>query len=243
MPIPILDDIAQAQRTILRRVPLDEVEVTPALLDSIERLFGARLTPAQAVDQIIRDVRDRGDAALHDWSVRLDGTDLPSFEVPHERFAQAAAALDPELLAALQLSADQIERFHLRQARNSWVDFSAEGAIGQLVVPLQRVGIYAPAGSAPLPSSLLMAAIPARVAGVEDIIVCSPPQRSSGEVSEIVLAAAHVAGVNRVFALGGAQAIAALAYGTSSVPQVDKIAGPGNLFVVLAKRAVYGVVG
>jgi histidinol dehydrogenase len=115
--------------------------------------------------------------------------------------------------------------------------------LGQIVAPLRRVGLYAPGGAAPLPSSLLMAAIPARVAGVEEILVCSPPQRATGLPAEVVLAAAHVAGVDRVFALGGAQAIAALAYGTERVPQVDKVAGPGNLFVVLAKRAVYGVVG
>src|SRR6195952_4749621 len=243
MPIPIFDDIALARRTILRRVPLDEIEVSPAQLDASERIYGARLTPAEAVDRIIKDVRERGDAALHDWGARLDGASGAAFEGPRARIEQAAATLDPALLEALKLAAGEIERFHRRQARNSWVDFSVEGALGQLVVPLQRVGLYAPGGTAPLPSSLLMAAIPARVAGVEEIIVCSPPQRDTGEVAEIVLAAAQIAGVDRVFALGGAQAIAALAYGTESVPQVDKIAGPGNLFVVLAKRAVYGVVG
>ncbi len=243
MPIPIIDDITAAQAGILRRMPLDEMTVPPALLDGIERIFGARLSPAEAVDRIIRDVRARGDTALFDWSTQLDNASGGPLEVPRARWEQAAEALDPALLASLRLAAEQIERFHRRQARNSWVDFSVEGALGQLVVPLQRVGLYAPGGSAPLPSSLLMAAIPARVAGVEELIVCSPPQRATGEVHEIVLAAAYVAGVDRVFALGGAQAIAAMAYGTASVPQVDKIAGPGNLFVVLAKRAVYGVVG
>ncbi len=243
MPIPLFGDIAEASRTILRRVPLDELSVPESLRDSIERLFGARLTPAEAVERIIRDVRERGDAALHEWGARLDGARGGAIEVPRARLQQAAEALDPELLAALRLAAGEIERFHRHQARNSWVDFNVEGALGQIVVPLQRVGLYAPGGSAPLPSSLLMAAIPARVAGVEEIVVCSPPQRDTGEVHTIVMAAAYVAGVDRVFALGGAQAIAAMAYGTASVPQVDKIAGPGNLFVVLAKRAVYGVVG
>ena len=243
MTIRIFDDIGAARGGILRRVPLDELAAPEALLASIERLFGARLTPAQAVERIIGDVRARGDAALHEWGARLDGATGGPIEVPRERWQAAAEALDPQLLGALRLAAEQIERFHRRQARNSWVDFSVEGALGQLVVPLQRVGLYAPGGSAPLPSSLLMAAIPARVAGVEQIVVCSPPQRATGQVHEIVLAAAYVAGVDRVFALGGAQAIAAMAYGSASVPQVDKIAGPGNLFVVLAKRAVYGVVG
>lgn len=243
MTIPILDDVAAARRTILRRVPFDEITATPAMLDRNEHLFGERLAPVQAVDRIIADVRDHGDAALRRWSERLDGVALDAFEIDAEAIAAAVERLDPALLAALRLAAEQIERFHSRQSRNSWVDFNVEGALGQLVVPLQRVGLYAPGGSAPLPSSLLMAAIPARVAGVEEIVVCSPPQRDTGAVSDVVLAAAHVSGVQRVFALGGAQAIAAMAYGTESVPQVDKIAGPGNLYVVLAKRAVYGVVG
>ena len=243
MTLPIYADIAHAKRTVLRRVALDEIEAPPALLDSIERSFGERLSPDQVVQRILKDVRERGDTALHEWSQKLDGYTGAAFEVPPAAIEAAVARLDPALLTALKLAAAQIERFHQKQARNSWVDFSAEGALGQLVVPLQRVGLYAPGGSASLPSSLLMAAIPARVAGVAEIIVCSPPQRATGQIADIVLAAAQIAGVQRVFALGGAQAIAALAYGTASVPQVDKIAGPGNLFVVLAKRAVYGVVG
>jgi histidinol dehydrogenase len=242
LPIPIITDIAEAQRTILRRVPLDLVEATPAMLDRIMATFGERLTPAQAVDRIIGDVRVRGDLALHEWGAKLDGP-VATFEVPHERIVEAAMVIDPALLDALKLAAGELERFHTRQLRNSWVEFGAEGALGQIVMPLQRVGIYTPGGGAVLPSSLLHAAIPARVAGVDEIIVCSPPQRATGEIDPIVLAAAHVAGVNRVFRVGGAQAIAAMAYGTASIPQVDKIAGPGSLFVVLAKRAVYGVVG
>ena len=122
------------------------------------------------------------------------------------------------------------------------MDWSVQGALGQIVVPLERVGVYVPAGTAPLPSSLLMAAIPARVAGVDEIVVCAPPQRETGAVDPLILAAAHIAGVRTVYQLGGAQAIAAMAYGTESVRRVDKIVGPGNIFVVLAKRAVYGVV-
>lgn len=242
MPIPIIADIEAARRGILRRVPLDEVEANAALRASIARTFGEALNPAQAVERIIADVRQRGDAALHDWSARVD-TAVEHFEVPRARLEQALERQDPALVEAMRLSAEQLRRFHGHQARNTWVDFSAEGALGQMVVALDRVGVYAPGGSAPLPSSLLHAAIPARVAGVREIIVCSPPQRETGEMSEIVMAAALIADVDRVFAVGGAQAIAAMAYGTQSIPQVDLIAGPGNLFVVLAKRAVYGVVG
>ncbi|NJK79421.1 MAG: histidinol dehydrogenase [Chloroflexaceae bacterium] len=245
MSIPIFSELAQAQASILRRVPFDAMVVPPALREGIAARFGEALTPAQAVDRVIADVRGRGDAALHEWTQRLDGVTLEQLEVPHEQLAAAAAALDPDVLAALRLAAQELERFHLRQSRNSWADHSVEGMLGQLVVPLRRVGIYVPGGAAPLPSSLLHAAIPAKVAGVEELMVCTPPQRGTvGHLpAQIVLAAAHVAGVARLFMLGGAQAIAALAYGTASVPQVDKIVGPGNLFVVLAKRAVYGVVG
>jgi len=226
MTIPIIRDIAVAQAGILCRGSLDEDEAA-----------------AQTVAQIIRDVRSRGDTALREWTRRLDGVTLERFAVPHARLEAAAAALDPALLEALHLAAAELERFHLRQVRNTWVDFSVEGALGQLVIPLERVGIYVPGGTAPLPSSLLHAAIPARVAGVTEIIACSPPQRATGEPAAIVMAAAHVAGVTQLFALGGAQAIAALAYGTAGVPRVDKIAGPGNQFVTLAKKAVFGTVG
>jgi histidinol dehydrogenase len=241
MTMPIFDDLAVARRTILRRAPFDEIDVPVTLLNAIEQRFGARLTPAEAVDRVVRDVRERGDDALRDWSQRLDAYTGP-LEVSSEYCAAALASLDPDLRSAIEVAIGELTRFHQRQLRTSWVEFDAEGALGQIVTPLQRVGIYVPGGAAPLPSSLLHAAIPARVAGVEELIVCTPPQRN-GDVDPTVLAAAAAAGVARVFAVGGAQAIAAMAYGTASVPRVDKIVGPGNLFVVLAKRAVYGVVG
>lgn len=175
MPVPILTDLTHARQTILRRVPFDAMPVPQSLQDGIAARFGERLTPAQAVERVLADVRERGDAALHEWTYRLDGVQLDRFELGAQDFAAAAARLDPNQLAALQLAADQLERFHLRQQRNSWTDFSVEGVFGQLVVPLQRVGIYVPGGAAPLPSSLLHAAIPARVAGVAELIVCTPP--------------------------------------------------------------------
>jgi histidinol dehydrogenase len=242
MPIPLFDDIAAARRGPLQRVALEAVAVSPAVQRSLETMFGPGTTPASAVEQIIASVRSEGDAALQRWSAQIEGVALTTFEVDRSTIAAAYAALDPALVAALREAAAEIERFHRKQTRQSWVDWTDEGALGQIVLPLERVGVYAPGGTAPLPSSLLMAAIPARVAGVPEIIVCSPPQRDTGEVSPLVLVAADIAGVSRVFRLGGAQAIAALAYGTASVPRVDKIVGPGNLFVVLAKRAVYGAV-
>lgn len=243
MTIPIISDVNDARATILRRVPPEEIRVSQQVQESITARFGEALTPAQAVDRVVQDVRQRGDAALHAWTERLDGVSLDHLAVPAERLEQAAAALEPQLHEALHLAVNELDRFHRHQTRNSWIDSNVEGVLGQLVVPLQRVGIYVPGGTAPLPSSLLHAAIPARVAGVEELIVCTPPQKTTGEPAAIVLAAAHIAGIQRVFQVGGAQAVAALAYGTEAIPQVDKIVGPGNLFVMLAKRAVFGAAG
>jgi len=226
MTIPIITDLALARAGVLRRAPLDEDTAT-----------------AQAVAEIIAAVRAAGDTALRALSARFDGVAPAALEVPRERWRVAAEALDPELRAALELAVAEIRSFHARQARNSWVDFSVEGARGQLVLPLQRVGIYVPGGAAPLPSSLIHAAVPAQVACVEEIIVCSPPRPESGEPAPVIMAAAHLVGIHRLFAVGGAQAVAAMAYGTESVPRVDKIAGPGNRFVIQAKRLVYGAVG
>jgi len=235
--------VEEARASILRRVSLEEVEVPFEVQASIRRLFGADLTPIQVTTRIIADVQKRGDAALREWTARLDGIELDRFEVPPEEVRAAVNTVDPGLVEALHLAADRVRAFHKHQPVHSWTDFGSHGALGQLVRPLNRVGIYVPGGTASLPSSLLMAAIPARVAGVSEIIVTSPPDRETGKPSPVILAAAAVADVERVFSLGGAQAIASLAYGTQTVPRVDKICGPGNLFVTLAKRQVYGVVG
>ena len=242
MTIRIFQDIDLARREVLRRRMFEDVEVSPGVQRGLDRVFGEGTTPAQAVEQIIAEVRLRGDDALHDYSRAIEGVELDAIEVSEDELSAALNALDPELRSALELAAERIERFHTKQTRQSWVDWSDEGALGQIVVPLDRVGIYVPGGTAPLPSSLLMAAIPARVAGVNELIACAPPQRDTGTVAPLILAAAHIAGIRRVFQVGGAQGIAAMAYGTASVPRVDKIVGPGSIFVVLAKRAVYGVV-
>src|SRR5262245_33086059 len=146
MPIPIFANAAAARATILRRVPLEEGALPPEALERNRAIYGEPLTPAQAGERIISSVRTRGDEGLREWTERLDGVALEHLELPQERLAQAAAELEPELLAALLLAAGEIERFHCRQVRNSWTEFGAEGALGQLVVPLQRVGLYVPGG-------------------------------------------------------------------------------------------------
>ncbi|GAB4482006.1 MAG: histidinol dehydrogenase [Anaerolineae bacterium] len=235
-------ELEEARRTILRRVPLDEFEVTESVKQRIADVFGEGLSPEEAVRRIVGDVRSRGDAALLEWTERLDRARLSSLTATAREINAGAAATPPEVLDALRLAADRIRAFYRQQPLTSWVSAGAEGLLGQVILPVDRVGVYVPGGTAPLPSSLLMSAIPAQVAGVKEIIVCTPPGRD-GSVPDVILAAAHVAGIERVFKLGGAQAIAAMAYGTESIPRVDKIVGPGNLFVTLAKRQVYGAVG
>jgi histidinol dehydrogenase len=238
----IIDGVALARQTVLSRRTWDTVEVTPAMQAGIERIFGEPLSPDQVVARILEDVRNRGDAAVFDYNRRIDGAEIGELRVTDDEIAAAWEKTPTELRQALQMSADRIRAFHERQYRQSWVDWDDEGgALGQIIRPLQRIGLYAPGGRAPYPSSLLMAAVPARVAGVQEIIVTSPP-RKDGRVSDVVLAAAQVAGVDAVFRVGGAQAIGAMAYGTESISRVDKIVGPGNLFVMLAKKRVYGQV-
>jgi histidinol dehydrogenase len=214
----------------------------PQVVDGIERIFGERLTPAEAVARVLKDVQLRGDEALRAWSEQIDGASLHRLNIPRGELEAAYFGLAPAQRAALDLAAERITAFHRKQPIGSWMDAGPDGVMGQIVRPLERVGVYVPGGSAPLPSSLLMAAIPARVAGVEQVICCTPPRRN-GQVHDLILAAAFKAGVDALFTLGGAQAIAAMAYGTESVPAVDKIAGAGGLFVTLAKRQVIGAVG
>lgn len=232
----------EAQRTLLKRQALDEVEASSELASAILRLFGEPLTPDQVVARILEDVRTQGDEALLYYTELLDGARPSALRVPPERIEQAWERTPEHVRRALTLSADRIRAFYERQPRQSWLEWDdAGGAVGQMIRPMERVGVYAPHGSAPYPSSLLMAAVPARVAGVPEVIVATPPR--NGVLSDAILAAARVAGVTEVYAIGGAQAVAALAYGTASIPRVDKIMGPGNIFVVLAKRRVYGRVG
>jgi histidinol dehydrogenase len=246
-------DVSEAQKSILKRIPPDETAVPPVVLERIAATFGERINAEEAVHRILRDVRSRGDAALREWSAKLDGfpADAP-IRVPAEALSAALEALDPETRIALETAAERIREFHRRQPLTSWLTNDLGGTLGQFIRPIQRVGLYVPGGTAPLPSTVLMSAIPAQVAGVKDIVVITPPLRQSPNlpitnyqftVSPVILAACALCGITEVYALGGAQAIAALAYGTESVPAVDKIFGPGNLFVTLAKRQVFGAVG
>ena len=198
----------------------------------------------EAVARIVADVAARGDAALVEYTRRFDDLDVGSgaeLRIGADELARAAAAIDPELLASLRRAAENVRRFHERQREHGFVDWLPDGSLlGQRVGPLRRVGIYVPGGRAAYPSSVLMNAIPAAVAGVDEIAMVSPTP--GGQASPVVLAAAHVAGVTEVLRIGGAQAVAALAYGTETVGRVDKIVGPGNKWVAEAKRQVFGLV-
>ncbi|MCU0766578.1 MAG: histidinol dehydrogenase [Gammaproteobacteria bacterium] len=197
------------------------------------------------VNRVLADVRTRGDAALVEYTARFDGwmpAHAAALEIPLARLAQAWGAIPEVQREALAHAAARIRAYAERQKVEGWTYTEADGTVlGQQVTPLDRVGLYVPGGKAAYPSSVLMNALPAKVAGVAELVMVVPTPR--GEVNELVLAAAHVCEVDRVFAVGGAQAVAALAYGTASVPAVDKIVGPGNIYVATAKRAVFGQVG
>jgi len=198
-----------------------------------------------AVRAILEDVRQRGDAAVLAHTERLDGVrlDAQTLRVPEAECDAALASLDPGVREALALAADRIGAFHARQRRESWfAEEAGTGVLGQLVRPLRRVGLYVPGGSAAYPSSVLMNAIPATVAGVGEVVMCTPAGKG-GSVAPAVLAAARLAGVREIYRIGGAQAVAALAYGTETIPRVDKITGPGNIYVATAKKLVFGQAG
>jgi histidinol dehydrogenase len=209
----------------------------PLLTREIPR-YGA--APEATVKRILAEVRAKGDKALFTYTKKLDGVELKSLDVSNSEISDAYKKVDKKLLAALKLAADRIEQFHFLCKQRLEPGFLTKG-LGRLIRPLNRVGIYVPGGSAAYPSTVLMTAIPARVAGVKEIFVVTPPNKN-GVIPSPTLVAADIAGVNRIFKIGGAQAIAALAFGTESVPKVDKICGPGNVFVVAAKRMVYGTV-
>ena len=209
---------------------------TSEILDRKENVFNV----ADAVSEIIKNVRAKGDEALFEYSRKFDRVELSSLEVTKEEIENALNLVEPEFIEILREAKENIYAFHSRQVRNSFLISEKEGVIiGQKVIPIEKVGLYVPGGTAAYPSSVLMNAIPAKIAGCDEIVMVTPPAKD-GSVAPAILAAASVAGVDRIFKVGGAQAVAALAYGTESVPSVDKIVGPGNAYVAEAKKQVFG---
>jgi histidinol dehydrogenase len=238
-------DAQTATQTILKRTPPEEFPVSGRVREGITQLFGEPLTPDEAVSRILKDIRLNGDSALQSWTLKLDGLDLRLSSVPKDLIQSALDSISPAQRDALEQAAARIESFHRRQPLASWFTNELGGTLGQIIRPIQRVGLYVSGGTA-LPSSVLMSAIPAHVAERQEIVVVHLPIVHSPmhfPVDPIILAACAISGVDEVYLLGGAQAIGALAYGTETIHPVDKIFGPGNLFVTLAKRQVYGVVG
>ena len=204
----------------------------------------ARVTPAvdvaAIVADIIADVKENGDTAVKAYCAKFDKAELTSLEVTPEEIQEAISQVEPEFLDILREAAENIRSFHSRQVRNSFVIADKPGIVlGQKITPIEKVGVYVPGGTAAYPSTVLMDTIPAKIAGCPQLVMVTPPGRD-GKVNPAILAAASIAGVNRIFKVGGAQAIAALAYGTQSIPKVDKIVGPGNAFVAEAKKQVFG---
>lgn len=198
-------------------------------------------TAAEAVERIIADIKTRKDEALREYTNRFDGVELESFRVSTEAIERAVESVEPSFLEALEGAKRNIVSYHEKQKRQGFVDADTNGIIrGQLIRPLHTVGVYVPGGTAAYPSSVLMNVLPAKIAGVKRIVMVTPPGKDG--VNPHILAAAHIAGVDEIYSIGGAQAVAALAYGTESIPRVDKIVGPGNMYVALAKRAVFGAV-
>lgn len=231
--------------TMIRRLNAQDASFNAELdqLLSWESVSDASIN--QRVLDIIDNVRQKGDAALVDYTRQFDGLDVAQMSdliLPRERLELALTRITPEQRSALETAARRVREYHQHQVQDSWRYTEADGTVlGQKVTPLDRAGLYVPGGKASYPSSVLMNAIPAKVAGVPEVVMVVPTPR--GEINELVLAAAAIAGVDRVFTIGGAQAVAALAYGTESVPPVDKIVGPGNIYVATAKRHVFGKVG
>ena len=197
------------------------------------------------VKEIVARVREEGDAALFDYTARFDKVTLTAetVQVTREEIDAAYEAASPEWLAAMREAARRITAFHEKQKTNTWMNFDPAISLGQKITPLKRVGVYVPGGTAAYPSSVLMNVLPAKVAGVQDIVMVTPPGKDGGVSYPLALVAADIAGVDRIFKVGGAQAVAALAFGTESIPRVDKITGPGNIYVANAKREVFGHVG
>lgn len=239
--INVKDMGLEAVEKLLKKPAFDQVELNPRIREANKKLFGADLTAAEIVDKIVGDVRLDGDEAVIKYTKLIDRTEFTpeEFVVTEAEYEAAYQEADPAVVESLRKAAENVRRYHQEQKPNSWMTYRDKGSIlGQSVIPLDRVGIYVPGGTAAYPSSVIMNAMPAVVAGVKEIIMMVPPK--NGKINPYVLVAAKEAGVSKIFKIGGAQAIAAMAFGTETIPRVDKITGPGNIFVTLAKKAVYG---
>ncbi len=239
--INVKDMGLEAVEKLLKKPAFDQVELNPRIREANKKLFGADLTAAEIVDRIVGGVRRDGDEAVIKYTKLIDRTEFTpeEFVVTEAEYEAAYQEADPAVVDSLRKAAENVRRYHQEQKPNSWMTYRDKGSIlGQSVIPLDRVGIYVPGGTAAYPSSVIMNAMPAVVAGVKEIIMMVPPK--NGKINPYVLVAAKEAGVSKIFKIGGAQAIAAMAFGTETIPRVDKITGPGNIFVTLAKKAVYG---
>jgi len=232
----------EARRTLLRRASADEPDLPPAVRETVRRVFGAELDAAAVVDRILRDVRLEGDAAVRRYNEQIDGVSYDgSLEVSRDEVTAAYSQVDSSLVDALNVAATRIRDYHALQLKHAAQSFEQNG-LGQIVRPIARVGLYIPGNVVIYPSTLLMTALPARVAGVGELVMVTPA-REDGSVAPLKLVAADIAGVDHIFRAGGVQGIAAMAFGTDSVPAVDKICGPGNIFVTIAKQKLFGQVG
>ena len=227
---------------MIRKIKADGVQEVEFLAKLGERSRNTNKDVTETVSEIINNVMMNGDKAVREYTIKFDGKAPDAFEVPKEELTALTANCEPEFIATLKKAADNIRNFHERQKQQSWLTTKDNGVImGQRIRGLKRVGLYVPGGTAAYPSSVLMNAIPAKIAGVSELIMVTPPGKD-GKPNPDIMAAAAIAGVDRVFLMGGAQAVAALAYGTESDPKVDKIVGPGNIFVATAKKLLYGTV-
>ena len=242
MKITHVSDLGSRQvENLLAKKMFDEIELSDSLRKTNLELFGEDLSAHELVHRIVQDVRYNGNKALFYYTKIFDHIELTdeSFFVSEAEFQNAENMVDPSVIESLKRAQENIYCYHEEQKPKSWLTYRSYGSIlGQSILPLSRVGIYVPGGTASYPSSVLMNAIPANVAGVKEIIMSVPTQ--SGKINPYVLVAARMVGIKKVFKIGGAQAIASMAYGTETIPRVDKITGPGNIFVTLAKKEVYG---
>ncbi|MBQ9365820.1 MAG: histidinol dehydrogenase [Schwartzia sp.] len=239
--VSVKDEGIDEIERLLKKPAFDEVELSPKIREGNKKLFGADLTAAEVVDRIVSDVRRDGDSAVMKYTKLIDRVDLTpdKFLVSEEEFRAAEREANPEVVESLKKSIGNVRRYHEEQKPRSWLTGREKGSLlGQCVIPFDRVGLYVPGGTAAYPSSVVMNAVPASVAGVGEIIMMCPPRE--GKINPYVLVAARIIGVKKIYKIGGAQAIAAMAFGTGTIPRVDKITGPGNIFVTLAKKAVYG---